>query len=401
MKKAVRMLRRSVLAKYCFSGALLLGVVATGAYIVKKGDTLWDLSSVFRNDPFKWPDLWAENKHIADPHWIYPGDSLNIDGATDAPADTISKVEAAESIEPSAEPAPDSLLPKGIKVTMTVGSSRDAEFQRNLGILPNRIDTSLSGGSHGDSTLFTYRKSPAPTVFNKYYQILAPRLIPRATMRDDAKWLRLTTGDKKPPLRVHTGDELLVKIGRKASPHKPGSLMELWLVEPISFKGSKDSIAREYALVRLAGFAKVESVGDTLTRVIVERTLTSIDIAKAKALIPEEKKTIKVSRYEEVSGLRFEKMPQVKYALDPTLVIGAYTYVIADAGTAVGLNPGDGVAFLENEILDPTLPPRTLGRGIVVSVGANESCILVRELLNPSRRIDRGNRVALTHRATL
>ncbi|HSQ42626.1 MAG TPA: LysM peptidoglycan-binding domain-containing protein, partial [Fibrobacteraceae bacterium] len=52
------------------------GVLLAGAYLVKKGDTLWDLSAQFRNDPFAWPDLWAQNRHIQDPHWIYPGDSL-------------------------------------------------------------------------------------------------------------------------------------------------------------------------------------------------------------------------------------------------------------------------------------------------------------------------------------
>jgi nucleoid-associated protein YgaU len=57
---------------------ILLGLVAltVSAYFVKKGDTLWDLSDEFLNDPFAWPDLWENNKHIQDPHWIYPGDSI-------------------------------------------------------------------------------------------------------------------------------------------------------------------------------------------------------------------------------------------------------------------------------------------------------------------------------------
>ena len=59
---------------------LMLGLTAlvTGAYFVKKGDTLWDLSGTFFNDPFAWPDLWENNRHIEDPHWIYPGDSIYI-----------------------------------------------------------------------------------------------------------------------------------------------------------------------------------------------------------------------------------------------------------------------------------------------------------------------------------
>ena len=42
--------------------AILLGTTAliSGAYIVKKGDTLWDLSEEFFQDPFTWPDLWEK-----------------------------------------------------------------------------------------------------------------------------------------------------------------------------------------------------------------------------------------------------------------------------------------------------------------------------------------------------
>ncbi len=47
-------------------------------YIIKKGDTLWDLSARFFGDPFVWPSLWKQNPHIKDPHWIYPGQIINL-----------------------------------------------------------------------------------------------------------------------------------------------------------------------------------------------------------------------------------------------------------------------------------------------------------------------------------
>src|SRR5690554_5996060 len=45
-------------------------------YIVKKGDTLWDISAMYLNDPWYWPELWRINETVANPHLIYPGDRL-------------------------------------------------------------------------------------------------------------------------------------------------------------------------------------------------------------------------------------------------------------------------------------------------------------------------------------
>jgi hypothetical protein len=68
--------------------ALLMSVVAVAQdavelnpdhptrYIVKRGDTLWDISTHFLVEPWRWPEIWQTNPQVANPHLIFPGDEL-------------------------------------------------------------------------------------------------------------------------------------------------------------------------------------------------------------------------------------------------------------------------------------------------------------------------------------
>ena len=50
----------------------------TQLHIIVEGDTLWDLSGRYLDNPFLWPQLWDANRYIENPHLIYPGDPLVI-----------------------------------------------------------------------------------------------------------------------------------------------------------------------------------------------------------------------------------------------------------------------------------------------------------------------------------
>ncbi|MDQ6831727.1 MAG: LysM peptidoglycan-binding domain-containing protein [Gemmatimonadota bacterium] len=81
-------------------------VTAGRTYTVKAGDSLWELSRTYLNDPFLWPEIYRLNASaIEDPHWIYPGQVLQMPGEVPiAQVDRTPQPSAAVSVTPNAPP---------------------------------------------------------------------------------------------------------------------------------------------------------------------------------------------------------------------------------------------------------------------------------------------------------
>jgi len=48
------------------------------SYVVKPGDTLWDIAGMFLRDPWRWKEIWQGNPEVSNPDLIYPGDLLRL-----------------------------------------------------------------------------------------------------------------------------------------------------------------------------------------------------------------------------------------------------------------------------------------------------------------------------------
>lgn len=78
LKNMLALVSASLLTVASYALAADLRTDHPDTYVVKKGDTLWDISARFLKKPWLWPEIWQANPQVRNPHRIYPGDVLSL-----------------------------------------------------------------------------------------------------------------------------------------------------------------------------------------------------------------------------------------------------------------------------------------------------------------------------------
>ena len=113
-------------------GDIVLSPDHPDQYVVKKGDTLWDIAEKFLRDPWRWTEIWEDNKQIENPHLIYPGDVIYLTEKDGRPVLNMRRRDPDGGTDLSAN-GPDGAL---VKVTPTI---REGELSTPIPTIPMSV----------------------------------------------------------------------------------------------------------------------------------------------------------------------------------------------------------------------------------------------------------------------
>lgn len=134
-------------------------------HVVRTGDTLWGICSLYFGDPWQWPKVWSYNPQITNPHWIYPGDLVRL-----LPKGMFAQQQVAPSMNPeSPEPIKDNLPAPAAKTN--VGIKQTAFVEKSDIDKSITVDGAVDEKellSIGDSIYLSYPSNNPPKVGQRY-----------------------------------------------------------------------------------------------------------------------------------------------------------------------------------------------------------------------------------------
>ena len=146
--------------------ALYVGGPIPATHVVRRGDTLWDITWFYFNNPFNWPKVWSYNPEISNPHWIYPGDQVRLYAEGEGPQVAVA---AASGVGATDDPTPFARRPVSSASSFRIRQlafvdQTDLKFAATIdGSTDEKLMLSL-----GDSIYLAYPSGKPPKVGKRY-----------------------------------------------------------------------------------------------------------------------------------------------------------------------------------------------------------------------------------------
>jgi LysM domain len=318
---------------------------AEGKYIIRQGDTLWDISSSFLRDPFLWPLIWKVNPYITNPDLIYPGNKLTIpslapiERAMEAPEE-----QPAEEEVPARTPGETALAPLPLRPKPTTPTpEEEAPAPRKI-ILPEEA---------------------AIPLIDKYTMLNA------GFLGEDESDDRIT-GSLEPKTIFGYDDVVYIAVPSKSDAQVGDKFLIYQPLKKVKHPVTGDGYGR---LIKVMGILQV-TARDPANGALTARITISFDaIEKDNLLTPYQEPTLLYEsgrqRSKDVSGYIIE-------VLDGRTINAQTDIVYLDRGTADGVEPGDRFwVYLESDEQDQ--PRKMIGEVQVFLVKEHTATAVVRK----------------------
>ncbi|MFC1693944.1 LysM peptidoglycan-binding domain-containing protein [Candidatus Latescibacterota bacterium] len=337
-----------------------MGLEVPEIYVVKEGDTLWDISGNFFGDPFEWPDVWKKNAFIIDPHWIYPGQKLTL-------------IPEKKLIIP-VQPAPPPPLPEPVIIT-----SAPREPKPVAAVVEPPVKM-----SRDDSNIIHKLSSPRPVYSAQSYMragfITLRSELPKKKVIEIED--RIANATKYDIVTIDAGTKEGVRAG------------DLFAVLAVG-EGVKhpDTGKNLGVVVSFIGILRVESAGENQSRCQVTENFDPIE--EQNLVMP----------YRPSSGPMFDAWIRPEVAIkgtilavnEPMFSIHTNDILYIDQGSKGGVQPGD--RFIIYSRSDDTGHREILGEVEAIKVMPRETAVIVVSLKDEN--VDIGDRVELSARCRL
>ncbi len=278
---------------------------ANGTYVIKQGDTLWDISNTFLKDPFLWPFIWKANPTITNADLIYPGNTLiipnlaPIERAIETPAEQEQLVEketpAQKPVVGASARAPEASVP----------APEEARAPANKLIVPD--------------------EAPVP-VIDKYSMLNAGFVNPEES-RD------LVVGSPEGKTIMGYDDLVYVTIRSKEN----AAVGDRFLIFMQQNRVKHPVTGRKFGnLIRVLGVLQLVEKGKS-NNFAARVTLSFDAIERGSMLTPYQEPTLIYNpqqKAKDISGYVLE-------VVDTRTINGQIDIVYLDKGTAEGVEPGD------------------------------------------------------------
>lgn len=327
-------------------------------HTVKKGDTLWDLSQAYLNDPFLWPEIYRINTTtVRDPHWIYPGQVLHIPGGT------VQNVVADQS-EPRFQPE-----------AVPMRSGGPTVFRQEL----NRR---LTGGAQQEPSSLEYAHTPVRV--GEFYA---------------APWLDAVGGPKNQGKLVATGD--IPGIAKAVSVvERLGPESRAYITLPsgiVAAKGDRLMVFNRGAVLPDGGqvmeptaIVQVEATDNGGEATTVRITQQFGEVLIGQGIVPLER--FNMSTDAKAAPLSLGPQSKVVFVPSGAVLPSVGSYIILDATSRDGVKTGDEFTLYRAREKAPipgtadqvTLPEEPIALAQVVKVTDHGTTAIILDQRHPS-----------------